>query len=363
MIYGFLKKVLYIFKEEGIKNLIKRIFRYSHYIIKRQLLNDPLNDKKWSLLKNRYNGKRAFLIGNGPSLNRTPLHLLKNEYTFCVNRFNLMFDRIGWLPDMYAISDDLLMSDMIEEINNLKNKVKYIFLPDIHPSAPIKTNYERLIEKVDAIHWIHLDKIGFSNKLPSIGMNKTVTNVALQILVYLGFKEIYLVGVDLDYNNIKSSLNVDDRTLISTKDDDANHFDPRYFSEGRKYHIPRMEETLQKFIEAKRFCEDHGVKVYNATVGGKLEVFPRISFRNLFNISESEEIKIMLDILGQEKTNSDNLCDSLPDSIRISSETNWDNSTKFTIVPLELGFKLVSKYIHTHLPLGPIGSEYIFVKR
>ena len=329
MIHAFLKKILYIFKEEGIKNLIIRIFRYLIYFIKRQFLNDPINDKKWSLLKNRYKGKRAFLIGNGPSLNRTPLHLLENEYTFCVNRFTLMFDRIGWLPDMYAISDDLLMSDMVEEINKLKNKVKYIFLPDIHPSAPIKTNYKRLIKRVEALHWIHLDKIGFSNKLPSIGINKTVTNVALQILVHLGFEEIYLVGVDLDYSNIQSSLNIDNRTLISTENDDINHFDPRYFSGGRKYHIPRMEETLEKFIEAKIFCDRNGVKVYNATVGGKLDAFPRINFRSLFDISESREIQILLKILGEEKTNFNNLSDAFPDSIRISTEDNWDKSSRF----------------------------------
>ena len=129
MINRYFRKVIYILSEEGIINLIKRAFRYIIYISHRQFINDSINDKRWSFLKNKYDGKRAFLIGNGPSLNRTPLHLLKNEYTFCVNRFNLMFDRIGWLPEMYAISDDLLMLDMIEEINskNLKGGLNDIF--------------------------------------------------------------------------------------------------------------------------------------------------------------------------------------------------------------------------------------------
>ena len=31
------------------------------------------------------------------------------------------------------------------------------------------------------------------------------------------------------------------------------------------------------FREAKRFCEKNGISIYNATRGGKLEVFNRIS--------------------------------------------------------------------------------------
>ena len=54
--------------------------------------------KSWSHLKNKYKNKRVFLIGNGPSLKKTPLHFLKNEYTIVFNRFNLFFERINWIP-------------------------------------------------------------------------------------------------------------------------------------------------------------------------------------------------------------------------------------------------------------------------
>ena len=238
-----------------------------------------------------------------------------------------------------------------------------MFLPDIHPSAPINTNYKRLIEDTDSMHWIHLDKIGFSTKLPSIGINKTVTNVALQILVYLGFREIYLVGVDLDYNNIKSAVNVDGRTLIATQNDDANHFDPRYFSGGRKYHIPRMDETIEKFNDAKKFCDLNGVKVYNATIGGKLEVFPRVDFRDLFDMQINEELNLILHISGKENMNVENLNDAFPTAVRINSKEEWENDSQYTIVPIELGTELVSSHIISHIVLGPIGSEYIFIKR
>jgi hypothetical protein len=46
-------------------------------------------------MKDRYRGERCFVIGNGPSLNRTALHHLENEFTFGVNRICLMFERLS----------------------------------------------------------------------------------------------------------------------------------------------------------------------------------------------------------------------------------------------------------------------------
>ena len=42
-------------------------------------------------LKDKYQGQRAFIIGNGPSLKITDLSKLKEEFTFGLNRIYLMF--------------------------------------------------------------------------------------------------------------------------------------------------------------------------------------------------------------------------------------------------------------------------------
>ena len=44
-------------------------------------------------LKDIHKGRRAFIIGNGPSLKQTDLSKLKNEITFGMNRIYLLFDR------------------------------------------------------------------------------------------------------------------------------------------------------------------------------------------------------------------------------------------------------------------------------
>ena len=112
-------------------------------------------------------------------------------------------------------------------------------------------------------------------------MNKTVANVGLQILAYLGFDQIYMTGVDMSYSKPSSVVEVSSPDWTATKDDDPNHFDPRYFGAGRKYHAPRMDETRERYVRGNEFYDACRVQVVNAGVGGELDVFPRQPFRDL----------------------------------------------------------------------------------
>ncbi len=49
------------------------------------------SNKRLKKYQNLYNGKRCFVIGNGPSLKNTDLSLLKDEYAFGMNRIYLAF--------------------------------------------------------------------------------------------------------------------------------------------------------------------------------------------------------------------------------------------------------------------------------
>ena len=47
-------------------------------------------------------------------------------------------------------------------------------------------------------------------------------------------------------------------------------------------YIPNTDQSTLTFLAAKRYADAHGIKIYNATRGGKLEVFPRVEFDSLF---------------------------------------------------------------------------------
>ena len=61
-----------------------------------------------------------------------------------------------------------------------------------------------------------------------------------------------------------------------------NHFHPSYFGKGKKWHDPKLDRVLMCYEKCKEEFENDGRKIYNATVGGKLELFERVEFTSLF---------------------------------------------------------------------------------
>ena len=54
-----------------------------------------------------------------------------------------------------------------------------------------------------------------------------------------------------------------------------SYFDPRLFNSGRSYAAPEVDTNLLAYARAREVCDRLGVKIYNATRGGKLEIFER----------------------------------------------------------------------------------------
>ncbi len=323
-------------------------------------INNPVKLRRWRELKDVHKGHRAFLVGNGPSLNRTPLHLLQDEFTLCFNRFNLMLERLPWTPTMYMCVDERVAQDTAVECNELVQTARYAFFPDIHPSG---MDFREFIGDAANVFWLSLDWGGFYQDLPYVGLGGTVANTGLQVLCFMGFSPIYLVGVDMDYKDHKTAIKHDQRNWTSAFDDDPNHFDPRYFGKGRAYHYPRLvENMLPSMQKAKEITESLGVQVLNAGVGGSLEVFPRVEFRSLFTQSHAQEMQMMLGAIERDAHGA-SLQEAFPSARMVEDSTDWDPEMPFMIASLQLAEELIPKAIFTHVPHGPIGDECLFVKR
>lgn len=357
---SLIKKGIKTIQNDGAKVFFVRVFNYLLVKKKRLFLKkDPENLEKWRLLKDKYKGERLFVIGNGPSLNKTPLYLLKDEYTMCFNRFNLMYERLGWKPDFYVVIDDLVVKDTYAEINKeILPTVKYAFFPDIHPSNVDFTSY---IDHKENVHWFIADKPAFQADLPNCGHNKTVVNAGLQIAAWLGFTDIYLIGVDMTFDNQKIKK-LNSRNWVA-EEDDNNHFDPRYFSKGRKYHNPTVHEMIEKFEDGKAFFDKMGVRVYNAGIGGKLEVFPRVDFLSLFKDLDKQKIESLL--TDTEPLNKDAITFSFlkENAHRIKDLSNGALDAGVLVAPAELGANLIPKLMDKFIPVGPYEDDYYFIKR
>lgn len=264
----------------GFKVLLRRSFLFFIVLVRRFFsLRDKVNDLKWAKVKDAYKGDRLFILGNGPSLNDMPLNLLKNEYTMCFNRFNLMFDRIDWRPTFFAICDDSILPDMINEINSeILPQVKMAFFPDLHPS---NINFKKQIVNAENVYWVHTDVAGYRDDLPNCGVEGTVITLALQVAAFLGFKEIYLLGVDLSYSFTSKDVKLLNSRNWESLGPDPNHFDSRYYEKGRKYNNPSVNIMIEALEKGKKFFDQRKVSIFNVGIGGNLHVFPRKNFEEV----------------------------------------------------------------------------------
>jgi len=208
--------------------------------------------------KGKFEGETIFILGNGPSLNNHDLELLKDKYTMAFNRFYLA--DVSWKPTFYTAADEGILIDYGKEISEYIPQVKYPLFPSVHPTGLRIRPYIQ----GDNITWyqLHWGRMFLKESKMRFGLNGTVTNVGLQIAAWLGFKTIYLLGVDMKWHIPESVINVNGRDIISTEDD-VNHFTPDYFGPGHRWHIPKVDIMLEKLAEFESRFKSMGGRLVN----------------------------------------------------------------------------------------------------
>ncbi len=223
-------------------------------------------------LKGRYAGRRAYVMGNGPSLLKCDLNLLANEVTIVSNAHYLIWDQLTYVPTIMAVEDRLVAEDRGPEIRELTGITK-IFPYDLRyalgPAAQdhLYINFPRE----------YAPQPQFSFDLAKRAYwGGTVTFLNIQIAAYLGCSPIILIGLDHSYVVPKTT----DGYVITSEGDDVNHIHPDYFGKGYRWHDPNVARMERAYECARDALAAAGVQVLNATVGGHLEVFPRMRFES-----------------------------------------------------------------------------------
>lgn len=257
--YRFVKKAE--FKARSFFHWIPAELRSLGWRDKRYL---PL--KEW---KDKYTGKRCFIIATGPSLTISDLEMLRNEYTFGMNSVCLLGDRTDWRPTFFGIQDefvyekvkDTLLKENVGQVFVSSRMKKMFNLPDDWVEFPIDGAYNSY-----EMQYEHRYFTKFSGDAYNIVWGGyTITYSIMQLAVYMGFKKIYLLGCDCNYQKGKP------KNFIEHGNDDPTAVDQGY---------ARMTAA---YAEAKRWCDSHDVKIYNATRGGMLELFPRMRLEDVLD--------------------------------------------------------------------------------
>lgn len=218
-------------------------------------------------LRDQYLGKRCFIIGNGPSLVKMDLARLRDEYTFGLNRGYLLFDRIG-RPTTFLVAVNRYVVEQFGADLLAAPSTTFVSWRSRHevPSSD------------EAIYVRRSRLFTFSRNVASDGAweGGTVTYVAMQLAFHLGFQEAILIGVDHSFTSTGPA-----NKLVTSTAPDQNHFDPNYFGPGVKWQLPDLETSEVAYRLARDEFAAHGRTIVDATVDGKLNVFPKEAYERL----------------------------------------------------------------------------------
>lgn len=250
-------------QKENIKT--KKLFDYSNLSLRDDLFYYP----ELSVFKDICKGQRCFIVATGPSLKIEDLDTLNdnNEKCFGVNGILLAFDKTAWRPNYYCIADHNGLFMWLDEILSMNVNDKFVsdlgWMPDLFNG---KKEFHKWHFKSE---WIRGSKPKFNIDITHglYWARTVVCDICIPLAMYMGFKEIYLLGTDCTHDS----------------DPTKRHFVANYIR-GKESKAQRLEidEIMLSYQSAKEYADTHGIKIYNATRGGALEIFPRVDFDSLF---------------------------------------------------------------------------------
>ena len=235
-----------------------------------------------SVLRERHKGERCFICASGPSFKEQDISLAVNDITIALN---FSFYHVGFItkpPDYYVFSH-MSYSDIETHIDIMRKQERALCGTDIFYSYG-QYGYHNAQEIIKLHNFFSHNKVYYIryagafkknmnleiDLVKAIPVNRNTAISALMIALYMGCKEIYLLGCETD--------------MLHHDKGRYAHFYSQDESRCEFCYGEILEFTYNNWIafkEIKRYAEVHGVKIYNATPHSKLDIFERVSYEDI----------------------------------------------------------------------------------
>ena len=241
-------------------------------------------------LKNKYNSKRIFILGSGSSILHYDLKVLSNECVMTQNSFHMHNDISDINPTFHCVvpyyQSENEISVWVDYIADMKAKMPdSLFIWGLNTKSLIDKYHEDLRDKS---YYLRTRYNLLTLNKAKVNISKTIMNIptvltqCLSVAIYLGFKEIYLLGFDLD-----QICHTNDRTfgrfygmskITDTKfEEDAEKNSDDETTDGW-YNWWLMNK---QFFLIKDFADQNNISIVNGTKGGILSYFKREPIENI----------------------------------------------------------------------------------
>lgn len=223
------------------------------------------------------------MIGNGPSIRNQNLTKLRGEIVFVTNYFVLhdQYDEIA--PTYYCVSDRRIFAKRVNlkwgQLMKERTQGTVKFLPlrakqVVQRSALFHGHLLYYLNYIGVPIW-ETGKMSLDVSREVCTGDSVIIDFCLPLAFYMGFSEIYLLGCDTDYG-LDQAKDYSQGYFYDVKQTTSARQTPEYVR-GRW-----LRNVIRSYEVARRLFEQNGCHIYNATAGGKLEVFPRVEFERLF---------------------------------------------------------------------------------
>lgn len=240
------------------------------------------------VFRNCHQGRRCFVIGNGPSLKEQDLSPLANEITFVANYFHhhpIISE--SWQPKYYCLSDPAYF-DGREPIESIRDIVRTI------PAAPFFVPHyaSQFLETSGALPQDRTYYVGltsgmedewdalpdFTNVTPGV---QTVVQLGIMAAMFMGCSTIYLMGLDhnwLSHGGVPINF--------YSKEEVKNQPQGNVGGWDYKSLMLAMTTIWQVYEMHQRIANRHGIKIINVTHGGFLDVFERARYEDIVSATD-----------------------------------------------------------------------------
>jgi len=246
--------------------------------------------KKNVELKDKYNNERIFILGSGSSILLYDLKVLSNEYVMTQNSFHMHKDIHDIEPNFHCVvpyyQSEKEYSTWIEYIGDMKEKMpSTTFIWGLNTKALIDNHHPELIKQS---YYIRTKYDSLTLNHATVDIAKTLMNIptvltqCLSVAIYMGFREIYLLGFDLDQICHKNDrtfgrfYGMSKLTDSKFEEDDERNLDDETTDGWYTWWL-----LNKQFFLIKLFAEQNNINITNGTQGGILSYFKREPIENI----------------------------------------------------------------------------------
>jgi hypothetical protein len=244
----------------------------------------------------------AFIIGNGPSLDKLKEFILDNKDNAalfsCGTSLGSLY-KMGIKPDYHVeMERTKTMKAWLEKgtTEEFRKDITIFGLNNIHPDTFGMFDSSFMASKANDLGQRLISSETDNQTFTELNFcNPTVTNCALSYAYNLGFRKFYLIGVDLgmidqDSHHAKNSVHFE---LDKTKLADNNYTKNNYTVEGNFVDTVITTPTLDSSrVNFERYISHHkDIKVYNPNNGAKIHGAIPLMPGHLPNLEQLPKLK------------------------------------------------------------------------